>query len=334
MIRSTGIQDDSIQKDLEVAISTVRAHDPAAFLPGALLPTRGRLGYFGVRAFWVETGLRMSHLPAVGATNYDVSRARSRGGNGGTPMTPEERLRWWRRGIRAVYEKDDEDSASMVDAHPVLRLLRYAVEKHSLSAHRFDCVLDGRDRDVNMKQYLTVDDLVQHSTQSCGSLLNLTLQCLDVHHDDDEAAHEAARLIGTCHGLTNALRMSVPMVSNTGKIIIPQELCDLYGIRSPRFLLSALGQGDDRCVEAMQSAVKDISDLAREYLAKARRLRPNMTHPDSVRALLPGLAAETFLNRLEVHGYDLTSKNLRQVGPLEHALCASRTIVAKYKGLY
>jgi len=47
-----------------------------------------------------------------------------------------------------------------------------------------------------------------------------------------------------------------------------------------------------------------------------------------VSAFLSALSAETFLNRLEVHQHDLTDRNLRSVGFVEHAMCAGRIIKA------
>ena len=54
----------------------------------------------------------------------------------------------------------------------------------------------------------------------------------------------------------------------------------------------------------------------------------------AVRVLLPGLASETFLQRLEQSNYDLTNRNLRNVWTVEHWQCAFRMILAYYQTKY
>jgi hypothetical protein len=144
--------------------------------------------------------------------------------------------------------------------------------------------------------------------------------------------------VGIGHGLTNALRTSIPVISTTGKLIVPADLCVKYGVRSPRYLLSALGMGDEHCVRALQSAVQDIATTAREHLAAARALRPEiLLEPSGTKAvsvLLPALASDAFLNRLDEKEYKLTDRNLRNVGSLEHAMCKVRMVAAYYQKSY
>lgn len=67
------------QEDIGHVFRMVQAHDPAAMLPGRLLPTPElQLAYFAVRSFWVETGLRF-------------------GTTANLPMnsTPAQHLDWW-----------------------------------------------------------------------------------------------------------------------------------------------------------------------------------------------------------------------------------------------
>jgi hypothetical protein len=153
-----------------------------------------------------------------------------------------------------------------------------------------------------------------------------------VHHTTNPRAFEAARLVGICHGLTNALRTSIPVVSTTGKLIIPVELTVRHGIKSPRYLLSALGQGDEKCLAAMRKAVQDVAVRAKDSLEQARNMRESILKEEngskSVTVLLPGLASETFLSRLAQKKYELTDRSLRNVSSLEHASCAARMVMA------
>ena len=112
------------------------------------------------------------------------------------------------------------------------------------------------------------------------------------------------------------------------------ELTQKHGVDRPRYLLSALSIGDEAAV-GLRKAVADIVHEARDHLSSARELRSSIIDsPDghrATRALLVGLASETFLDRLERADFDLTNRNLRFVGGLENILCSTR-IVSSFLG--
>jgi phytoene/squalene synthetase len=348
-----------LQKSLDHVMNMCRSYDPAGYLPGQLLPTlEMQITYYAVRSFWVETGLR------IGSTVPRLSKKRM------ASTTPEEQLEWWRAGIEGIYEKKHVVKEEEEEEHPTLRLLR-ALHYHrhpreeseattaatgTFTKCHFDDILDGRKTDLELKQYPTLTHLEHHAMQSCGSLAQLVLESAGVYQKDHPITHSAAKSVGTCHGLTNALRMSIPVVSTTGRLIVPQDLCEKYDVKTPRYLLSALGQGDTVGLQAMRFAVRDIVEHAREHLETARDLREeillevkhenhnhdtkhssnenNNNNGAALAVLLPGLASETFLNRLEAHDFDLTNRDLRNVSWLEHARCSARMIQGYYQQTY
>jgi phytoene/squalene synthetase len=341
--QSLQLQQEQLQDDINHAIETVQDHDPSGYLPGRLLPEKKmRTAYYAVRSFWIETGLRFGSTAAVPPN-----------------ATPAEHLQWWQQGLDHYlflsqnYDKDvslvspsdnvtlDNEKKIDIDSfekHPTFRLLQSLMQDTDWPKQHFDDILKGRRKDLDVKQYDTLQDLVKHAGQSCGSLSQLVLESGQICKTDHPVSHEAARLLGIGHGLTNALRTSIPVISTTGKLVVPADLCVKYGVRSPRYLLSALGMGDQVCVQALQSAVEDIATTAREHLTAARDLRAEiLLEPQGKKAvsvLLPGLASDSFLNRLEKSQYQLTDRNLRNVGRLEHAVCAGRMIAAYYQQTY
>jgi phytoene/squalene synthetase len=312
-----GLANAQLQDDFQHAVHMVKTYDPAGNLPGRLLPTSDMsVTYYSTRSFWVETGLRFGSTAKVPPN-----------------ASPQDHLEWWQEGINHVYN----DNADLPQDwnHPTLRLLQEIVKKHNLSKCHFDDILTGRRRDLDLKQYPTLDSLTEHVILSCGSLSELVLES---GHVTFSKALDAAKLVGVCHGLSNALRTSIPVISTTGKLVIPQDLCVKYGVKSPRYLLSSLGLGDAECRAALYNAVRDIAHVARSNLEEARGLRDTLLANEdgdkAVAVLIPGLASETFLDRLEKAGYDLTDRNLRNVGFMEHAVCASRMIAAYYQKRY
>ncbi|CAB9525238.1 NADH dehydrogenase (ubiquinone) complex I, assembly factor 6 [Seminavis robusta] len=329
------------QEDLDHAVALVKSHDPSGLLPGRLLPnTEMQTAYFAVRSFWVETGLRFGSTAQV-APN----------------ATPREHLEWWQQSLDGVYadlnnkKEEEENKGDSVEdwrGHPTLRLMHGVIQESATSNHsastktpllskiHFDDVLQGRRNDLDLKQYPTLQHLEDHAVLSCGSLAQLVLESGNMTSETHPVAHQAARLVGMGHGLTNALRTSIPVISTTGKLIVPEDLCQKYGITSPRYLLSALGQGDTKAQQAMAQAVQEIAEHAQSHLQAARDLRTDVLaeDPKAVSVLLPALASETFLQRLQESGYNLTDRNLRNVGFLEHWQCATRMIMAYYQQKY
>lgn len=304
------------QKDVDYAVEMVRSHDPAGYLPGRLLPSKQlQTAYYSIRSFWVETGLRFGSTAQVGAG-----------------ASPEEQLEWWQKSISQLHGNPSGDK------HPTLRLLKQVLPPSESTTTHLNDVLQGRRNDLSIKQYSTLQQLEDHAALSCGSLSQLVLESGNLTVEHNPQAHQAARLVGIGHGLTNALRTSIPVISATGKLIIPEDLCVQYGVSSPRYLLSALGQGDDVAKKALNHAVQDIAEKAQDYFQQARALRQEVLDEEkgeqAVSVLLPGLASETFLQRLESSGYDLTDRHLRHVGALEHAQCAFRMIKAYYQKTY
>jgi phytoene/squalene synthetase len=340
-----------LQSALDHAVQRVLAHDPSGYLPGRLLPAAPaglQVAYYASRCFWIETGLR-HHLD-----NSD--------GQQKAPLSSEqmlERVEEWQRGVDAVvFGSSAHDGANSVAENPTLALLRHVEQQQQqrdpsdegrLRSH-LHTILDARRTDLQVKQYETMDDLIRHCQRSCAPLLQLLLDVGGMRAPDHPDSHQAALLVGTAHGLSNALRTSIPVVSATGKLVIPADLCVRHGVRSPRYLLSALGQGDEACVAALQRAVQDIVGEARAHLRRARDLRANIERegedrgsraagasaaaPVVARVLLPGVASETFLNRLEAKAFLLTDRSLRQVGHVEHLMCALGLVRAAYQGRF
>ena len=340
-----------ILPDLEHAISTVRKYDPSGYLPGLLIPSdTAKIGYFAIRSFWIESGLRFKEDTLK--NSISASKQIPGLGNRDIPISDDERITMWREGVESLYEDVSVGNSSndlgnrpgylprqAMPYSATLRLLKYVLGKRPLSKTHFDEILRGREIDVDMKQYPTVKSLEEHCEMSCGSLLKLVLECSGIHNDStNEIIYDTAREIAIAHGLTNALRLSIPTASSTGKVIVPQELCEQYDIQSPRYLLSALGMGDKECRKNLQLAVCSIVSIARHRLEKARLQKNALeSHPMGELAMstfLPSVASETFLNRLEKHNFDLTDRTLRSVGFSEHLQCGMGLIRASIKKTY
>ena len=283
---------------------------------------------FQVRAFWVESGLRFDvDLAHASSINQVVGI-----GQNARVLSDAERVQNWRDEIQILYQ--DSDSSN-----PAIRLLQKVLERRSLSEKYFEKILLARELDIDRKQYPTMESLIDHVEMSCGSLFHLLLQSGGIDQSDKSSAtHQTVHDIGIAHGLANALRTSIPVVSSTGKIIVPYDLCQKYGVRSPRYLLSALAMGDEECREHLQNAVGEITNIARGHIVKARSRRSDILKQSNgeqiISTFLPVTASEVFLDRLEDHNFDLTDRNLRSVGLFEHLTCGGKQAIGLYRKTY
>jgi phytoene/squalene synthetase len=342
---STGKSQATIQQHDErwlvnQAMTTVKQYDPGTYLPAYLLlsdANKVRTSYFAVRAFWIETGLRF------GSTAYVTPNS-----------TPSQHIEWWQNAIHhtlyppATVALGDTSATIMeketlrsLENHPLLQLLKLLKEKYSIrwSQEHFDHVLNGRFKDLDVRQYETMQDLVHHAEQSCGSLTKLVLQSSNIDEITHPNAYRAATLVGISHGLCNALRQSVAVLSTAGKLIIPAELTTKYHVKSPRYLLSALGMGDERCEQALQLCVQDIVECAQRHLDEARTLRDAiMQEPHGTATiqclLLSTISTELFLQRLRQYQYKLTDRNLRYTNVLDQSIGAMKILSTYYQSKY
>ena len=158
----------------------------------------------------METGLRFGSTAKVPVT-----------------ATPQEQLEWWQQAVNQLYHDNPKSTTDPVEIpdHPTLRLLQHVFPPSQSSTTattqtHLNNVLQGRRNDLTTTQYSTLQQLEDHAALSCGSLSQLVLESGNMTEERNPQAHQAARLVGIGHGLTNALRTSIPVISATGKLIV------------------------------------------------------------------------------------------------------------------
>ncbi|KAL7463295.1 hypothetical protein ACHAXS_003668 [Conticribra weissflogii] len=361
-----------LNRDLSIAINVVKRYDPSGYLPGMLLSNaEARLGYFTLRALWVETGLRFGFntLPEIKSKDeYEI-------------LTAEGRLKFWRDGMESVFQMADDsdgrDTDGLWTSHPTLRLLKILYctpsslgEKNILHTQKsrdtLQSLLSARIQDLELRQYPTMQSLIDRCHDSCSGLSSLVLECTGLPINTTNYAHQpayrAALHFGVTHGIANALRMAIVTAStivtsnasitsaagsyntvntkSAGRIVLPQDLCDKYSLSRPRYVLSALAIGDEDCKRKLKLVVKDMVGIARKEMALGKQQMDVMgklsANDDKKRlakeVFLPVIASTTFLDRLEQSDYDLTDRGLRNASPVERLVC-SLTMMRAWVGM-
>lgn len=218
-------------------------------------------------------------LMALYAFNLELARSREAVSE---PALGRIRLQWWRDVIAECYEGDPR-------RHQVVQPLAAAIERHGLSRHLFDRIIDAREIDFDPAPLDRLDDLVAYADATAGSLNVLALEILGVRNFEMEKTATAVgtvwALIGTIRGLKHLLL--------TGRHPLPREFMQKHGLTSAA--LQSLKRSDELC-----KAVEEIGHTALNYLNDSW-VKPS---GKALPAMLPAVLARAYLKNMAGTGYN------------------------------
>lgn len=222
---------------------------------------------------------RRADLMALYAFNLELARSREAVSE---PALGSVRLQWWRDAIDECYEGRPR-------RHQVVQPLALAIERHGLSRHLFDRIIDGRETDFDPMPWERTEDLVAYADATAGTLGRLVLEILGVR---DLAQENAAAAVGTAWALTGTIR-GLRHLLLTGRHPLPRNLTQKHGLKSAA--LYSLRRSDELC-----GVAEEIASIARNYLDT----RSAKTRGKAMPAILPAVLARAYLKRLADTGYD------------------------------
>lgn len=153
--------------------------------------------------------------------------------------------------------------------------------------------------------FMTMEELEQYTEKSTSSTYYLLLKIVGV---DDLNVDHAASHLGKAQGIANSLRTlgAVTVRQSRGLNVmppIPQEILLAHGCSYEKILRQ---RPDDA---AVQNCIFDVASTAKTHLDKARSLSSKV--PPSARSvLLPALAVDRFLTRLQLANFYLYSDRI------------------------
>lgn len=224
------------------------------------------------------------------------------------PMAGRVRLQWWRESLDGLFD-------GAPGRHEVAEPLSTAVRRRGLTRGRFETLIDARERDLEEEPPASLDALETYAGDSAAELAQLALEVLDAR---DGASAAAGRHVGLAFALAGITR-AVPFHAGQGRLMLPADL-----VREAEIDLHALFAGREG--HGTAPVVEQVAARAREHLAEARRLRPEV--PQAAQpALLPGVLAEHYLKLLEKARYDPFARTVqaRQPGRAWRLLLAAAT---------
>jgi phytoene synthase len=209
------------------------------------------------------------------------------------PMLGRIRLQWWRESLEAIYD------GGPVRPHEIVTPLADLIRTRGLSRRHFDRLLDAREQDLAPEPPATMAALDAYAEGTAGRLVVLALEALEVR---SEAAQQAALALGTFYGLTGLLR-SVPFHARAKRLYLAADLMAEAKLAPHRDLFEL------KSTPALAAIVARIADEASRHLERARQQRRDVPRR-GLAAMLPGVLASRWLDRLRAAGYDVFDPGL------------------------
>lgn len=248
----------------------VRSLDSDRYVTALFAPSAGRADLLALYAF-----------------NLELARSREAVSE---PALGLIRLQWWRDAIAECYE-------GRARRHMVVQPLAAAIERHGLSRHLFERIIDAREADFDPSPPERMEHLVAYADATSGALNLLALEVLGAR---DHGLEQAAAAVGRSWALTGMVR-GLRHLLLTGRPPIPQNLMKKHGLTPAE--LQSLKRSDSLC-----KTVEEISTIAMNNMDNMSVKKSGPAAP----VLLPSVLARAYLKRLAGTGHDpFDDRNMR-----------------------
>jgi len=183
--------------------------------------TRARNFYYGIRLLPTRKRAAMCALYAMARRIDDV---------GDDPSRPDRlaALDEVRHSLALVAKAASGEPAAVPPGDPVLIALADTAERFPLPVGAFEELAEGCEWDISGRRYETFDDLVQYCRRVAGTVGRLSLSVYG--SADPEQAEVFADTLGVALQLTNILRDLVEDRDVMGRVYLPREDLDRFGV--------------------------------------------------------------------------------------------------------
>ncbi len=203
-----------------------------------------------------------------------------------------------RRGLAHWRAALDDAVAGRTQAQAILPALADTISRFEIPTRYFHDLVLGAEMDLTVTSYATFDRLSEYCYRVAGTV---GLTCLHVFGSRDPKAPDLAERLGLAFQLTNIIR-DVPADFEMGRVYIPQEDLDRFGVRAPELR----GPVNPRVRELLEFQAERAWRFYEEGAALVREV-----DSDS-RATLWALIRtySSLLARIEERGFDVFSSRV------------------------
>ena len=245
--------------------------DPSTYLAIIFAPAPLRPALFTLHAFWLE-------LSRIRQSTKDARIA-------------SMKLSWWSTSIKQFYSQPHAPPPSQ----PVVQMLHYLVQRHSLTQRLFSRLVQAKLTDVEFAPPPSIAELDAYNESTYSSLLYLALQCTATKQANVHADHVASH-VGKAIGLTRLLQ-SLPAHAREQRCYIPTAIMQQCKVDEDGVYKGEAGDG-------LRQAVFELASNAKAHIAHARTHCSGL-NKEQLGVMLDVVAVERWLDRLEQVNFDV-----------------------------
>ncbi|XP_067392904.1 NADH dehydrogenase (ubiquinone) complex I, assembly factor 6 isoform X1 [Emydura macquarii macquarii] len=264
-------------EEVRYCVELLRKRDYEGFLCSLLLPAESRTSAVALRAFNVELAQIKDSI-----TQKTIGLMR---------------MQFWRKAVEDIYCDNPPHQ-------PVAIELWKAIKRHNLTKRWLLKIIDEREKNLNDRAYLNIQELETYAENTHSALLYLTLEMLGVRdiHADHTASH-----IGKAQGIVTCLR-ATPYHSKRQKIFLPMDICMLHGVSQEDFI-----RGNQE--KNVRDVIYNIASQAHVHLEHARSFSKNVPGK-AFPAFLCTVALEDYLYKIQKVDFNIFHPSLHKKSTL------------------
>ena len=205
--------------------------------------------------------------------------------------TAHMRIQFWRESLESIF-------AGRPPNHPVAISLALCLEKQMLSKSLFHRLIDIREKHLNNKPFMSLDDAETYGEYAVSPIFYLIMEGLNTI---TENSNLAASYLGKASSLVTLIR-SVQYFTQKRIVLLPIELCYKYSLSQEDILHNQHPQ-KTRYIYA------EMASRASMHIHKLNKLKLNLSKTENL-VFLPSISCEIFLDKLYALDYDIFDSKL------------------------
>ena len=168
----------------------------------------------------------------------------------------------------ALGESAETDDLSG-DERAVLDAFRSLADEKGISDREVDVFVDAMIQDIETTRYEAFEDLAEYMRGSSVAVANMMMAAMEMSDADREEAQSHAAALAEAFQLTNFLRDVREDIHDYGRVYIPRETLERYGVSETDLAEATVTDG---FVSAMRHELQRTERLYREGVAGIRML--------------------------------------------------------------
>lgn len=212
------------------------------------------------------------------------------------PDNPDEakaaELNGWKQDIAACYNDGKPGRAKALT--PVIK--RFNIPQEHLQA-----IIDGVSMDVGFRRFETFEDLKKYCYGVASAVGLVSVRIFGCTH---ERIDEYAETLGYALQFTNILRDVVEDYHEMGRIYLPRQEMEAFGVKDDDLAYPAANENCERLFRLLHFRCK-------HFFNKARRLLPENERKNLKAALIMAAFYEDILDKIAAGGFQLTKERVR-----------------------